>query len=46
MERRYTLLKNKYNELLLPTLFTIISGSLCGVIDVIISGFLLDPTSL
>lgn len=46
MERRYTLLKNKYNELLLPTLFTIISGSLCGVIDVIIAGFLLDSTNL
>ena len=46
MERRYTLLKNKYNELLLPTLFTIISGSLCGFIDVVIAGFLLDSTQL
>ena len=46
MERRYALLKSKYNELLLPTLFTIISGSLCGFIDVVIAGFLLNSTQL
>ncbi|WP_296885276.1 MATE family efflux transporter [uncultured Methanobrevibacter sp.] len=46
MERRYDILKNKYNELLWPTLFTIISGSLCGLMDMIVTGFLSNSTQL
>lgn len=46
MERRYDLLKSKYNELLWPTLFTIISGSLCGFMDMIVTGFLSTSTQL
>ena len=46
MERRYNILKNKYNELLWPTLFTIISGSLCGLMDMIVTGFLSSSTQL
>ena len=46
MERRYDLLKSKYNELLWPTLLTIISGSLCGLMDMIITGFLTNSTQL
>lgn len=46
MERRYALLKSKYNELLWPTLLTIISGSLCGFMDMIVTGFLSNSTQL
>ena len=46
MERRYNILKNKYNELLWPTLFTIISGSLCGFMDMLVTGFLSNSTQL
>ena len=44
--RRYTFLKNKYNELLLPTLFMVMSEKICTVVDVIIIGFLLGSVQL
>lgn len=46
LERRYTFLKNKYNELLLPTFFMVMSEKICAVIDVIIIGFLLGSVQL
>ena len=46
LERRYRFLKNKYNELLLPTLFMVMSEKICAVIDVIIIGFLLGSIQL
>ena len=46
LERRYTFLRNKYNELLLPTLFMVMSEKICTVIDVIIIGFLLGSVQL
>ena len=46
LERRYTFLKNKYNELLLPTLFMVMSDKICTVVDVIIIGFLLGSVQL
>ena len=46
LERRYSFLKNKYNELLLPTLFMVMSEKICAVIDVIIIGFLLGSIQL
>ena len=44
--RRYTFLKNKYNELLLPTLFMVMSEKICTVVDVIIIGFILGSVQL
>lgn len=46
LERKYTFLKNKYNELLLPTFFMVMSEKICAVIDVIIIGFLLGSVQL
>ena len=46
LERKYTFLTNKYNELLLPTFFMVMSEKECAVIDVIIIGFLLGPVQL
>lgn len=46
LERKYTFLTNKYNELLLPTFFMVMSEKECAVIDVIIIGFLLEPVQL
>lgn len=46
LERKYDFLKNKYNELLLPTFFMVMSEKVCAVIDVIIIGFLLGPVQL
>ena len=46
LERRYAFLKNKYNELLLPTFFMVMSEKVCAVIDVIIIGFLLGSVQL
>lgn len=46
LERKYTFLKHKYNELLLPTFFMVTSEKICAVIDVIIIGFLLGSTQL
>lgn len=44
--RKYDFLKNKYNELLLPTIFMLISDKSCSIIDVIIIGFFLGSTQL
>lgn len=46
LERRYAFLKNKYNELLWPTFFMVMSEKICTVIDVIIIGFLLGSVQL
>lgn len=46
LERNYTFLKHKYNELLLPTFFMVMSEKICIVIDVIIIGFILGSTQL
>lgn len=46
LKRKYTFLKNKYNELLLPTLFMVMSEKICTVIDVMIIGMLLGSTQL
>ena len=46
LERKYTFLKKKYNELLLPTFFMVMSEKLCAIVDVIIIGFLLGSTQL
>ena len=46
LERNYTFLKKKYNELLLPTFFMVMSEKMCTVIDVVIIGFFLGSTQL
>ena len=46
LERRYEFLKNKYNELLLPTIFMVASEEICSLIDVIIISFLIGSTQL
>lgn len=46
LERKYTFLKHKYNELLLPTFFMVMSEKLAVVIDVIIIGFILGSAQL
>ena len=46
LERKYDFLKRKYNELLLPTFFMVMSEKVCTVIDIIIIGFLLGSTQL
>ena len=46
LERNYEFLRHKYNELLLPTFFMVMSEKVCSVIDVIIIGFLLGSTQL
>ena len=42
--RKYTFLRKKYNELLLPTLFMVMSEKLCVIIDIIIIGIILGST--
>ena len=39
LEREYSFLRKKYNELLLPTFFMVMSEKMCAVVDVIIIGF-------
>lgn len=46
LEREYDFLKRKYNELLLPTFFMVMSEKVAMVIDVIIIGFFLGSTQL
>lgn len=46
LDRKYDFLRHKYNELLLPTFFMVMSEKICAVIDVIIIGFLLGSTQL
>lgn len=46
LERKYDFLRKKYNELLWPTFFMVMSEKVCSVIDVIIIGFLLSSTQL
>ncbi|AMD17722.1 hypothetical protein TL18_06615 [Methanobrevibacter sp. YE315] len=46
LERKYTFLRKKYNELLLPTFLMVMSEKICTVIDVIIIGFILGSTQL
>lgn len=42
--RKYTFLRKKYNELLLPTLFMVMSEKLCVIIDILIIGIILGST--
>lgn len=44
LERKYTFLKKKYDEFLLPTFFMVMSEKVCVIIDIIIIGFLLSST--
>ena len=46
LERKYDFLKRKYNELLLPTFFMVMSEKVSMVIDVIIIGLFLGSTQL
>ena len=46
LERKYTFLKNKYNTLLLPTFFMVMSEKVAAVIDIIIIGFLIGSQQL
>lgn len=46
MERDYSFLKQKYNELLLPTLFMVMSEKVAMVIDVIIIGAIIGGNEL
>lgn len=46
LERKYTFLKNKYNNLLLPTFFMVMSEKVAVVIDIIIIGFLIGSQQL
>lgn len=46
LERNYNFLRRKYNELLLPTLFMVMSEKMCTVIDVVIIGFFLGSTQM
>lgn len=46
LERKYKFLKNKYYNLLLPTVFMVMSEKIALVIDVIIIGYILGSTQL
>lgn len=46
LERNYTFLKNKYNSLLLPTIFMVMSEKMAYVIDIIIISFTLGSSQL
>ena len=46
LERQYFFLRRKYNELLLPTFFMVMSEKMCTVVDVIIRGFFLGSSQL
>jgi len=46
LERNYSFLKNKYNELLLPTFFMVMSEKICVLIDMLIIGIFLGSTQL
>lgn len=46
MERKYLFLKDKYYELLLPTLFMVLSEKICVVIDIMIVGWFIGGSQL
>ena len=46
MERKYLFLKDKYYELLLPTLFMVLSEKICAIIDVIVVGWFIGGSQL
>ena len=46
MERKYRFLRDKYYELLLPTLFMVMSEKIAVVIDVIIIGIIIGGSQL
>ena len=46
MERKYQFLKDKYYELLIPTLFMVMSEKIAVVIDVIIIGMIIGGSKL
>lgn len=45
-ERNYNLLKSKFNEFLLPTLFTSMANNICIFFDALIVSFLVGPHNL
>ena len=46
MERKYLFLKDKYYELLLPTLFMVLSEKICVVIDIMVVGWFIGGSQL
>ena len=46
MERKYLFLKDKYYELLLPTLFMVLSEKICVVIDIMLVGWFIGGSQL
>ena len=46
MERKYLFLKDKYYELLLPTLFMVLSEKICVVIDIMLIGWFIGGSQL
>ena len=46
LERKYEFLRHKYNELILPTCFMVMSEKICAVIDVLLIGLFLGSTQL
>ena len=46
MERKYQFLRDKYYELLLPTLFMVMSEKIAVVIDVVVIGLLIGGSQL
>jgi len=46
MERKYSFLRDKYYELLLPTMFMVMSEKIAVVIDVVLIGLILGGSEL
>ena len=46
LKRNYELIRRKYNELLLPTFFMVMSEKLCVIVDVLIIGAILGSTQM
>ncbi len=46
LERKYEFLRHKYNELILPTCFMVMSEKICAVIDILLIGMFLGSTQL
>lgn len=46
LERKYEFLRHKYNELILPTCFMVMSEKICTIIDVLLIGLFLGSTQL
>lgn len=46
LKRKYGFLRHKYNELILPTCFMVMSEKICTIIDVLLIGMFLGSTQL